>query len=112
MCSSTAVNFSYCIIFLRSAFWFVMLSALIMLRFLVALAFLIINIMINNASDPELLGFVNGFAMTVSTIGRFVYLLENLSFILPIKNLKTFFEFRNLDKNFKVVPMNANQNNK
>jgi len=54
----------------KRVFWFVMLSALIMLRFVVALAFLIINLMLNNASDPELLGFVNGFGMTVSTIGR------------------------------------------
>jgi len=54
----------------KSLFWFVMLSALIMLRFLIAFAFLIINVMLNNACDPELLGFFNGFALTVSTIAR------------------------------------------
>jgi len=51
-------------------FWFVMLTALIILRFLISFAFLIINIMINNAADPKLLGLVNGFALTISTIAR------------------------------------------
>jgi len=37
-------------------FWFVMVLALIMLRFLIALGFLSINVMINNSCDPELLG--------------------------------------------------------
>jgi len=54
----------------KSLFWFVMLSALVILRFLVAFGSFIINVMLNNAADPELRGFVNGFGMTLSTIGR------------------------------------------
>jgi len=51
-------------------FWFAMMTGLASIRFFNALAFLCVNVMINNSVESDLLGFVNGFGMTISTIGR------------------------------------------
>jgi len=56
----------------RYLFWFVMMFSYVCTKFFNALAFLCINVMINNSVEPELSGFVNGLGMTISTIGRFV----------------------------------------
>ena len=48
---------------------------LLLCRVAVAGAFLTLNVMVNNSVSADLLGAANGLAMSLSSLGRFVFIL-------------------------------------
>jgi len=54
----------------RYLFWTALLILLFLIRFFLAIGMISINVLVNNSVDKSLLGSANGFALTISNLGR------------------------------------------